>query len=863
MKQRPQNWPKRVGTFLNNYRAVIFLAAAILLSSSAFSQVDTTKLLQYINAYGYRYKNGAFDSSFKVPADTFKLSYKDTSAMAIKNKVLYTWSGSNWKAVALKVNDTTFIINGDTVRVTTGGSGGSGTTDLTFSRNSTTVTVISSTGTDAVLPAATTTNAGVMTGANKLSLDSSITKRVVLNDSTTIYYNSQGIEVYRVVDSVVTFNRPLYAVDSRTVGINTDTALYNANQLQGRALSSTAPTTNQVIGWNGSSWVPMTQSGGGGTINLDTARSASTITIQPSGGGSVAILKLVDVGSNKAGIISPGMKTSWDSAWTKTAMLNDSIRVYYNSLGIIVHRDTAFSFSFVKSLEAQGTWGAQLKNDQETPGANKVYGTDGSGVKGWKADPAGGGGLSGLTTNRVPYATSSTTIADDAGLIYNPTSNELTTDSLKGKTIYGDSGVFVPQGRYDYDNSFWRPGIRFIGENKTGIARLSGITTFIDNGSKNIGIWREGAVTDVIFGYGANRLSVEATGSMNHVSLVGRMEFEGLGNGGYIDWVGYQAGSSLGRTIRITTDASSYGNSVVPIHFVPRNGFHAFRITDSANAVKSHFNYQGWLGIGNDTASTPLHIRSYSASDADGAVITLDGVNLSNQGIRARYWSGGSPVTIWEEIANFNTGEIKNFIKAGGGYFHTWYSNGSKSMTLNNSGNLSIGNTNNTYRLDVTGDINFSGALRVAGASGTTGQVLVSNGSSAPSWQAISSIYPWNQAGIDSANTTNATSTTVKTLTIPDASRGIIQVQMDCIGTDDGTKGLTGIKRVRYKKTGGTLTLGTIEDEMAIERDGGLTTATFTITTSSNNIIIQVTGEAATNLKWKPTYLMTNNAIAL
>jgi hypothetical protein len=34
----------------------------------------------------------------------------------------------------------------------------------------------------------------------------------------------------------------------------------------------------------------------------------------------------------------------------------------------------------------------QLVGDEESPGNNKVYGTNGSGVKGWKDDPAGGGG---------------------------------------------------------------------------------------------------------------------------------------------------------------------------------------------------------------------------------------------------------------------------------------------------------------------------------------------------------------------------------------------------------------------------------------------------------------------------------------
>lgn len=48
---------------------------------------------------------------------------------------------------------------------------GVGSTNLTFSRTSTTVTVLSNTGTDAILPAADATNAGVMASADKVKLD--------------------------------------------------------------------------------------------------------------------------------------------------------------------------------------------------------------------------------------------------------------------------------------------------------------------------------------------------------------------------------------------------------------------------------------------------------------------------------------------------------------------------------------------------------------------------------------------------------------------------------------------------------------------------------------------------------------------
>lgn len=51
--------------------------------------------------------------------------------------------------------------------------------------------------------------------------------------------------------------------------------------------------------------------------------------------------------------------------------------------------------SVAKSTSAPGgneSLNLELVNDSGAPGTNMVYGTDPSGVKGWKADPAGGGG---------------------------------------------------------------------------------------------------------------------------------------------------------------------------------------------------------------------------------------------------------------------------------------------------------------------------------------------------------------------------------------------------------------------------------------------------------------------------------------
>ncbi|QHO62982.1 hypothetical protein MICH65_0001 [Candidatus Chazhemtobacterium aquaticus] len=76
--------------------------------------------------------------------------------------------------------------------------------------------------------------------------------------------------------------------------------------------------------------------------------------------------------------------------------------------------------------------------------------------------------------------------------------------------------------------------------------------------------------------------------------------------------------------------------------------------------------------------------------------------------------------------------------------------NGHIVLTPNGTGNVGVNNASPAYKLDVTGDINFTGALRANGTAGTTGQVLVSQGSSNPVWSDISGAIggdAWLQGG--------------------------------------------------------------------------------------------------------------------
>lgn len=320
--------------------------------------------------------------------------------------------------------------------------------------------------------------------------------------------------------------------------------------------------------------------------------------------------------------------------------------------------------------------------------------------------------------------------------------------------------------------------------------------------------------------------------------------------------------AAVGGTTLYTGDGSVSGNRTVTL------GTNTF--TFSSNSLnKFHIASNGKVSIG----STTNNGYDFNVNGQMG--VTGSGYDFAINGASSMYWGttgdnnvrwigngkefrqiiSGSAISFSPYTDNTLPYQIKDF--GGTTRFEVDFATPKVSITAGFKLTLGSDASYDTYYRNSSGDFQRL-------PNGTTGQVLTATTGSAPSWAAPApSIYPWDVAGVDSANTSNATNTTVNTLTIPDASRGIIEVRMSCIGTDDGTKGLTGIKRVRYKKTGGTLTLGTVETEMAIEYDGGLTTATFTITTSSNNIIIQVTGEAATNLKWKPTYLLTNNAIAL
>ncbi|CAD5346233.1 hypothetical protein FLA105534_00174 [Flavobacterium bizetiae] len=136
------------------------------------------------------------------------------------------------------------------------------------------------------------------------------------------------------------------AVDNtnRIISALNTTNLWNANQLQGRPISTTAPTANQVLGWNGTNWTPSTiainepwrvsgttnEANGNtqniyqmGNISIGTT-AASTYRLNVSGGnqligGSVTpTLNFLSTGAANTNANAQGRISFWESGGENT-----------------------------------------------------------------------------------------------------------------------------------------------------------------------------------------------------------------------------------------------------------------------------------------------------------------------------------------------------------------------------------------------------------------------------------------------------------------------------------------------------------------------------------------------------------------
>ena len=174
-------------------------------------------------------------------------------------------------------------------------------------------------------------------------------------------------------------------------------------------------------------------------------------------------------------------------------------------------------------------------------------------------------------------------------------------------------------------------------------------------------------------------------------------------------------------------------------------------------------------------------------------------------------------------------------------------SSGTVLDAFDKSGNLGVGNSSPSQKLDVTGNVKFSGALMPNNAAGTAGYVLTSNGAgSAPSWSAPSS-SGWSLTGNASTTGSNFLGTTDNTnLYFRTNNTQAVEIDNDgSVGIGASPSFLSGTDKELFLVDGGNSTTtntvmnatGTINDylQMNIQNNSNGNKASSDVVATANN----------------------------
>lgn len=253
--------------------------------------------------------SGSYNDLTNVPTIPTALgTLSDVSTAGASTGQVLKYDGSSWSPAE---DDTS-----------SGGPGGA--TNLTSSANATSVTVLSDTGTDATISAATPSVAGVMTAADKTKLNGVATGATAnasdaqLRDRST-HTGSQAISTVTGLQNALDGKQETgdYVEASDLAAVATSGTLDSLSDV-----STSGVSNGQVLKYNGSSWAPATDSTGTGATNLTTAVNATTATVL-SDTGTDAVIPAAT--ASDAGVMSAADKTKLNGIATgATANATDS-----------------------------------------------------------------------------------------------------------------------------------------------------------------------------------------------------------------------------------------------------------------------------------------------------------------------------------------------------------------------------------------------------------------------------------------------------------------------------------------------------------------------------------------------------------